>query len=456
VPAPRVLALDVGTSSVRAQIFHETAEERDEPARREYPGEYDADVVLARTREAIEEAGGAERVDAVGASCFGHSLLPLDRRGRPLTSILSWRDTRSADAADRLLQRVDNDAVHRRTGCRIHTSYWPAKLAWLAEDEPEVFRSAHRFVSFCDYLYAQLLGRQVPASISMASPTGLVDLRTRSWDEELLETLGVDAERLPAISDEPVDGWYPALLDGACSNLGAGCVTRERAALMVGTSGAMRVVYETKEPKPRTGLFLHWVDGTRVVEGGSLSDGGNLYAWIEQTFKDDGNGSLADRDPDSHGLTFLSLLGGERSPGWHQHAKGAVHGLTFDTTPLDLRQAGLEGVAFRFAAIAQLMPEIEEVVVTGGALLKDDDWVQIMADALGRSVTRSGVSEASLRGAAVVVLERLGETPAPAPLGRVVEPRFDKVEAFRAARERQQRLYEVVTSEPRRRFDGAA
>jgi gluconokinase len=281
----------------------------------------------------------------------------------------------------------------------------------------------------------------------MASPTGLVDLRTRTWDEELLDTLGLDAERLPEISDAPVDGWFPALLDGACSNLGAGCVTRGRAALMVGTSGAIRIVYETERPQPRPGLFLHWVDEARVVEGGSLSDGGNLYQWLDQTLKD-ASGSLADRDPDSHGLTFLSLLGGERSPGWHQHARGAVRGLTFDTTPLDLRQAGLEGVAFRFAEVARLLPGIEEIVATGGALLKDSDWVQIMADALGRPVTTSAVEEASLRGAAVVALERLGETPAPAPLGSVVEPRPDKVEVFRAARERQRWLYEVVTSEP--------
>jgi gluconokinase len=346
-----------------------------------------------------------------------------------------------------LLRRLDNAAVHARTGCQIHTSYWPAKLAWLAQEEPEVFRSARRFVSFCDYLYAQLVGREVPTGISIASATGLVDLSTRTWDEELLETLGLDAERLPEISDAPVDGWYPALLDGACSNLGAGCVTRGRAALMVGTSGAIRVVYETDRPQPRPALFLHWVDKTRVVEGGSLSDGGNLHYWLDHTLKD-ATGSLAGRDPDSHGLTFLSLLGGERSPGWHQHAKGAVHGLTFDTTPLDLRQAGLEGVAFRFAEVADLMPRLDEIVVTGGALLRDPDWVQIMADALGRPVTTSGVKEASLRGAAVVVLERLGETPAPAPLGAVVEPRPDKVDVFRAARERQRRLYEVVTSEP--------
>jgi gluconokinase len=275
----------------------------------------------------------------------------------------------------------------------------------------------------------------------------LVDLRTRTWDEELLRTLGLDAERLSEISDTPVDGWYPALLDGACSNFGAGCVTRERAALMVGTSGAIRVVYETEHPEPRPALFLHWVDETRVVEGGSLSDGGNLHAWLDGTLREAG-GSLTGRDPDSHGLTFLSLLGGERSPGWHQHAKGAIHGLTFDTTALDLRQAGLEGVAFRFAEVAELLPEIEEIVATGGALLRDPDWVQMMADALARPITTSRVKEASLRGAAVVVLERLGQTPAPAPLGPVVEPRSDKVDVFRAARERQRRLYEVVTSEP--------
>ena len=443
---PRILALDVGTSSVRAQVFEAEADEGD-VARREYPGENDPVRIVELVREVLEEATGAHGYDAAGSSSFGHSLLALDSAGRPLTPILSWRDTRSAAAADHLAGVLDNSAVHARTGCQIHTSYWPAKLAWLAQEEPEVFHTAHRFVSFCDYLYAQLLGRDVPTGISIASATGLVDLSTRTWDEELLDSLGLEAERLPEISDAPVDGWYPALFDGACSNFGAGCVTRMRAALMVGTSGAIRVVYETERPQPRPGLFLHWVDETRVVEGGSLSDGGNLHYWLDQTLKD-ARGSLAGRDPDSHGLTFLSLLGGERSPGWHQHAHGAVHGLTFDTTPLDLRQAALEGVAFRFAEVADLMTGIEEIVVTGGALLRDPDWVQIVADALGRAVTTSGVKEASLRGAAVVVLERLGETPAPAPLGTVVEPRRDKIEVFRAACERQRRLYEVVTSEP--------
>ena len=435
---PRVLGIDVGTSSVRAQIFDADARER-EPARRNYPDESDPLRIVALVREAVDDAAAREQYDAVGGSCFGHSLLALDERRRPLTEILGWRDTRSADAAEWLSRRVDAAAVHARTGCQIHTSYWPAKLAWLAAQNVQ----ASKFVGFSEYLYAQLLGREVPISTSLASATGLLDLHARAWDQELLGVLGVDVEQLPEISDDAVDGWFPALLDGACSNLGAGCVTRERAALMVGTSGAFRTVYESARPQARPGLFIHWVDDRRVVEGGSLSDGGALVHWIDDTLKG-AEGSLADRDPDSHGLTFLALLGGERSPGWHQHAKGAVEGLTFQTTALDIRQAALEGVAFTFASVADLMPEVEQIVATGGSLLKDGDWLQIMADVLGRPVTASGVKEASLRGAAVVALERLGEAPPSGALGHVVEPRPDRADAYRAARERHKQLYDAA------------
>jgi gluconokinase len=438
----RVLALDVGTSSVRARVFDGSATEGD-PVRREYPGEDDPDWIVELVREAVEEAQVGD-VDAAGTSCFGHSLVALDGRGRPLTPVLGWRDTRSADAADRLLRRLDPDAVHARTGCPLHTSFWPAKLAWLTEQEPDVFHRARRLVSFAEYLYMRLLETDaVPMSLSVASGTGLLNLHTRAWDEELLATVGVGEELLPRVTEEPLGKWYLAWHDGTCANVGAGCVTRERAALTVGTSGAYRTVYETETPMPRTGLFLFLVDERRVVEGGALSDGGNVYRWLGDTLAS-ADGSLADRDPDSHGLTFLTLLGGERSPGWHQHAKGALHGLTFSTTPLDIRQAALEGVAFRFADVAELMPEVEEVVATGGALLRSEDWSQIMADALGRPIAESGVKEASLRGAAVLTLERLGESPPAPALGRRFEPRVEHADAYLAARERQRQLYRVA------------
>ena len=438
-----VLALDVGSSSVRAQRFDERGDPVDELRRERYDGG-DPDEMVALVRAVID--GRDESVDAVGTSCFGHSLIALDEAGRPLTPVLGWRDTRSAGAAEWLSRRLDRNAMHARTGAYLHPSFWPAKLAWLAEAEPELFRRAARFVSFAGYLYEQLRGEPAGESVSLASGTGLLDLAGARWDPELLQAVAVEEERLPQLSDEPRDGWYPALIDGACSNLGAGCTGKARAALMVGTSGALRVLYETERPQPRPGLFLYRLDERRVVEGGALSDGGNLGDWLGRTLAGSA-GALAGRDPRDHGLTLLPFLGGERSTGWDPHATGSIHGLTFATTPLDLRQAALEGVAFRFAAIAELLPGLEELVATGGALLKDPDWIQIMADALGRPVTVSGVEEGSLRGAAVATLERLGCQTAEAPLGAVFRPRELVVDAYRSARERQQRLYEVLRAE---------
>lgn len=440
----RVLALDVGTSSIRAAVHGEDAEPAGDVASRKYQTA-DADELVDAVRTAVEEALGGEEVDAVGASTFGHTLLCLDTRGRPASPIYMWRDTRSDDAAEWLRRRLDAEAVHARTGAHLHSSYWPAKLAWLAGEEPELFGGAARFVSFADYLYERLTGERPLCSVSLASGTGLLDLTSRDWDEELLATLGVDRERLPPLGDEPAKGWYPALLDGVCSNLGAGCVTRERAALMVGTSGAYRTLYETERPQPRPGLFLYRADERRVLEGGALSDGGNIHGWLENTLgPEEDEESLAERDPTDHGLTFLALLGGERSPGWHAHVRGAVQGLSFDTTPRDLRQAALEGVAFRFAAVAELLPEVEEVVATGGALDHSPAWCQFLADALARPITLSAVDEASLRGAAVATLERLGKAVPEAPLGRSFEPRPDRADEYREARDRDRALYEAV------------
>jgi len=424
-----VLALDVGSSSVRAQRFDEHGEPDGELRQEKYDGR-DPDEIVRLARTVLDGQ------DPDGTSCFGHSLLAVDRRGRPLTELLGWRDTRSADAAEWLQRRLDGDAVHARTGAFLHPSFWPAKLAWLAETQPDVFREAARFVSFSDYLRGD-----ETTSISMASGTGLLDLTTNEWDAELLEAIGLERERLPQL-----DADLPVWIDGTCSNLGAGCTGRARAALMVGTSGALRVLYETERPQPRPGLFLYRFDESWIIEGGALSDGGNLHAWLERTLAD-ASGSITERSPDEHGLTFLPFLGGERSTGWDADATGTVHGLTFDTTPRDLRQAALEGVALRFAAIADLLPEVEELVATGGGMLKDPEWVQLMADALARPVTVSAVDEASLRGAAVAALRRDGHDVPDAPLGDVFHPREERAEAYRSARERQQQLYEVLRGE---------
>jgi gluconokinase len=434
----RVLALDVGSSSTRACAYDERGRELGDAARRNYEArhgrdgavELDADELVAACEAVLAEAG--EGHDGLGISCFMHSLLLLDAGDRPLTPVLLWQDRRAAAQAEELAARLGAADLHARTGCFLHPSFWPAKLAWLGPRVAE----ASRIVSFADYLFLRLTG-ELRTTLSTASGSGLLDLRARRWDPELLAELGVDESKLPPIGDEAAGTTFPPLADGACSNIGAGCTTRERAALMIGTSGALRVLYEG-EPEPRPGLFCYLLDERRVLEGGAVSDGGNLYAWLERTLRAE---DPEPREPDEHGLTFLSLLGGERSPGWNPRATGAVAGLSFDTDAADLFQAALEGATYRLAEIADRLPEVSEVVATGHALLASDRWTQLCADVFGRPVTASAVEEGSARGAALHALERLGGDPDAAQLGRTCQPDPARTEIYTEARERQRELY---------------
>jgi gluconokinase len=386
----------------------------------------DADRLVDACRAVLGEVGEG---DGLAISCFWHSLVAVDEHDRPLTPVLTWRDR--TGTVPQL--GLDPQAYHRRTGCFLHPAYWPAKIERLARDGV----TAARYFSFGDYLLLQLTG-EARTSVSTASGTGLFDPNALAWDEETLAALGVEPSQLAPLSDEPVAGVWPALGDGACSNVGAGCMTRGRAAVMVGTSAATRVVYEAASADPRPGIFLYRLDDQRFCEGGALSDGGNLHAWFVQTLRDLDTSGIADRPAAGHGLTFLPFLGGERSLGWNPDRRGAIDGLTFATTPLDIAQAGLEAVCYRLADVLDAIGGIESVVATGAALLANEAWLQVLADVLGRQVEVSGSPEGSARGAALVAFERLGLPLPAAPIARIIQPRTGQHKIHLRARELQQ------------------
>ena len=122
--------------------------------------------------------------------------------------------------------------------------------------------------------------------------------------------------------------WFPAAGDGACSNVGSGCTRNDRLALMVGTSGAMRVLWKADSVEIPDGPWCYRADEKRFVMGGALSDGGNLVAWLRETLRlpEETERLLAGMKPDSHGLTFLPLLAGERGPGWATRPTGRSPG----------------------------------------------------------------------------------------------------------------------------------
>jgi len=343
--------------------------------------------------------------------------------------------------------------VHARTGAPIHSTFFPAKLAWLRDDRPEVFARATTWCGFAEYLLWRLTGR-LQASLSMASGTGLLDQRAGAWDSTMLAACDIGRDRLPPIDDAPVIGlapdfvtrwpglahvpWLPGAGDGACSNLGLDCATPERVALNVGTSAALRVVTDAPGTVP-WGLWHYRVDGRRHLLGGATSEGGNVLAWARRVLalpKDhaDLEEALAAVPADGHGLTALPFLAGERSPGWRGDARAAVTGVGLSTSAPEILRALLEAVAYRLA-----------VVASGGALHGSPTWSQIMVDALGVPIEVRGSTEASSRGAALLALAALGHPPPPSERpGRVLQPDPRRRDLYANARMRQARLYGSV------------
>jgi gluconokinase len=151
-------------------------------------------------------------------------------------------------------------------------------------------------------------------------------------------------------------------------------------------------------------------------------------------------------------LTFLPLLAGERSPGWLSDATGAITGLRLSTTPLDLLQAALEGVAHRLALIYEQLTHIAnkdaQIVASGGALVASPAWTQMIANALNQPLSITSETELTARGTAILTLCATNKRSLhefPPTIRTAVEPVADTAEIMRGARERQVALYRLLS-----------
>ena len=488
---PFVLALDVGTSSTRALLFDAAGVavpsiQAQDTYELTITGEgevsVDADklveVVAATIDKALHAAGSlASSIGAVATDTFWHSLVGVDQDGRPVIPLLTWEDTRPRRAVAELAKQLDRVAIHQRTGARLHASYWPAKLRWLATTQPDAFKRVVRWQSFGEYLLQQFLGRSV-CSFSMASGTGILVTRTRTWDTELMKMLGVREEQLPPLGDvnEGMTGltqryaerwptlrdvpWFPAIGDGAAANAGSGCAREENWALTIGTSSAMRVVVSAeKEMVLPPGLWLYLLDAKRALLGGALSEGGNVFAWLSHTLQisslKEVEDKVAELPPDGHGLTVLPFLTGERSPGWHAEARAVMAGLQAHTTPVDILRACMEGLAYQLEIVYKQLNEAlqigdkkPKVIGSGGALLSSLTLQQIVADTLGTPLYPSREREASARGVALLALTALGVLPdvsqVEPQLEEPVQPDVSRGKVYQKGAARQQELYTLM------------
>ncbi len=299
----------------------------------------------------------------------------------------------------------------------LRASFWPAKLLWLRRTQPKLFRRVVRWVSPAEWIFEQIFDVRA-CSHSMASGTGLYNFARRDWDEELLEVCGLTRAQLNPLRDKVERDdltIYPAIGDGAASNLGSGASAKGVVAINVGTSAAVRTISAGDAPLP-FGLFRFVVDADRALLGGAVSNAGNLRQWCLRELRLPNDDKALEKilrqaGASSAGLTILPFWVSERAPTWPENLDGVIHGLTQATTAADLLHAATAAVCHRLAEILfQLETAIgraRKIVVSGG-ILQSPASLQILADSLGRDLDICAEQEASLRGAAVHALEQSG------------------------------------------------
>lgn len=450
-----LIGVDVGTSSTKAVLYNDEAKIISQAnygydLHRNAAGmaEQEPEEVIKAAEQAIHDVAAAADLDhgkllTVAVSSANQSLLLLDQNKKPLSRLITWADSRAQQAADNLRMMTEGQQLYLKTGTPVHPMSTLTKLLWLKEDEPELFQQTAYFADIKSYLFYRLFN-EFKVDLSIASCTGLMNIRTFQWDQQALELAGVNKDQLPEIvsgttqavgltleaqaklgipAETPfVYGAY----DGALANIGVGATKQNTVVITIGTSAAVRVVTDHPVIDPERRLFCYALDKQHWVVGGPLNNGGDVYRWAVEHLVDSSavknenidaytlaNHVISGVPAGSHGLLFHPFLGGERAPLWNAKARGSFFGLSQVHTRADMLRSVMEGITMNIATVFQavqaLVGEPASVTANGG-FARSMVWRQMLADILNCPVNIPDALEAGCLGAAAMGMQSLGLT----------------------------------------------
>lgn len=485
---PLVLALDVGSTASRGMVYDAHGRPVGKRAKVAHSftvgsdgtSQIDPDQVVAELRQIIDTLTAAldgTPVAGVALDTFASSLVVVDADGAALTPCYTYADSRCRHHVTALREEVSEEEIQQRTGTRVHSSYWPARLRWLAAERPGVTDAAALYLSLGDYVLRSLTG-VVGTGTSSAAWTGLVDRRTADWSPEVVALAGIALDQLPPIHhlDQPLEipperaaelartwpelagaRWFAAVADGLAANVGLGAHDESTIGASCATSGALRVLIRDLPEELPAGLWCYRVSHDRALLGGALNDVGRALSWADRALAtgsgDDDEAALSAAllaEPQETTPLVLPFFTGERSTGWASHARAVVTGLGEGTTPVEVYRGVVEGIALAYARIeAELRvaaPQSQQLVCGGRVSTDRPELLQLMADAMQAPVTPVTIKRSTLRGSALLALETLapGVERARPPHGPTLTPDPQRQEHYRHRLDRFGRVYDAL------------
>jgi xylulokinase len=460
-----VIGVDIGTSSSKGVLVDLDgrmlgSEVMQHEVQRPAPGMFETDGAVwwdefVAIAKALLAAYPAE-VQAVGVSGMGPCVLLVGEDGKPLRpAILYGVDMRSGVQIDRLNERYGAEEILRRGGSALSSQAAGAKVAWIADHEPDIFARARRLFMPASYLAHRLTGAYVLDHHSASQCTPLYDSPAQAWYEpwadeiagpielpplqwpgdaagtvtaQAAATTGLP-EGIPVITGT-IDAWSEALSVGA---QGVGDLM-----LMYGTT--MFLVHTVPEPLTSPALWgtVGALPGTRNLAGG-MATSGAITGWLRELFGSPDYDELLELAAESgigaNGLLMLPYFAGERTPIMDPQARGVIAGLTLSHTRGDLYRAALEatgyGVRHNIEAIETAGGDILRIVAVGGGT-QGGLWTQLVSDITARPQEIRAQSIGASDGAAFLAAQLVGPASIDDwnPVQETVTPRPDAVEQY--------------------------
>ena len=481
-------AYDFGTTGCKGSFFHEegaliATAYYEYPTYFPHPGWVEQEPedwkkgLIIVTKHLLEKSQ-VNPSDIACVSFSGHMMgcVPLNAEGIPITKrAFLWADTRSIDQADDLEQKIGREKFYSETGSGLETVLYPAaKIPWIKQNQPDVYRNTSKFVGTKDTICAWLTGR-IATDYSEASDIGLLDLENRCWHEEILGILEIDLEKMPDLESSTtivgeirkgpaqqlglVEG-TPVVIGGgdvSCGTAGAGAVVENVPYMCIGSAGWVSVACKEPiiHPVGRPMTLCHVVDDlycSQII----MYSAGVAYRWMRDeifTYKTDLDVIEPDTKafmkmdrlasaspPGANGVIFLPYLRPGGAPFYDSNSLGAFLGLSLPTKKEDLLRATMEGVAFNISLMLGFLEENKPFknmrIIGGGSESKL--WKQIFADVLQKDIlSLTAQQEANTLGAALVggigigLLEKFTDID-----------RFNKTESITRPQEENIRVYQ--------------
>lgn len=436
-----ILALDQGTTSSRALVFDHSGSvvglaQEEFPQIYPQPGsvEHDPEAIwqsqLRTARLAMKRAGiGPSDVAAIGIANQRETTVLWERStGKPVANAIVWQSRVSAPICERLRTQGAEPLFRSKTGLLLDPYFSGTKIAYLLESQPGLRARAESgeilFGTIDTFLIWRLTGGRCHVTdVSNASRTLLLNIHSLQWDDELLNLLGVPRAMLPEVraSSEIYGETEPALLgeavpitgtagDQQAALFGQACFEPGMAKNTYGT-GCFLLLNTGATPKAsQSGLLttLGWKvnDQTTYCLEGAVFIAGAVVQWLR-----DGLGLIrTSKDveqiaaQDSGGVFFVPAFVGLGAPHWDPYARGAIFGLTRDTTAGHIARAALESIAYQTRDVLECMDRdsgglLSALRVDGGAAT-NNALMQFQADMLGIPVHRPRITETTALGAA--------------------------------------------------------